>query len=249
MNKIIKSIPNTLTCISLFFGCLSVLCSMDGKFDLAFWCILIGSIFDFSDGFAARALHATSAIGKELDSLADQVSFGVAPGFAMYFWMDSCIKNGHSACEYCVILPYIAFLVPAFSALRLAKFNIDERQTTSFIGLATPANAIFLSSLAATASALLNGGTSNWFTDICSNPIVMTVVVIATSLLLVSEFPMFSLKIKHFGWAGNEKKFILIGFIIVALTVSCIFGLVYAAAFSTILFYIAMCCVDFFTKK
>ncbi len=244
MNKIIKCIPNTLTCISLFFGCLSVLCSMEGKFDFAFWCILIGSIFDFSDGFAARALHASSAIGKELDSLADQVSFGVAPGFAMYFW----IKN-FAPCECCEYLPYIAFLVPAFSALRLAKFNIDERQTTSFIGLATPANAIFLSSLAATADVLLKEGNANWFTSICCNPIVMLVIIIATSLLLVSEFPMFSLKIKHFGWAGNEMKFILIAFVVVALIVSCLFGLIYAAAFSTILFYIAMCCVDYFIKK
>lgn len=242
MNKIIKSIPNTLTCISLFFGCLSVLCSMNGNFQYAFWCILIGSIFDFSDGFAARALHASSAIGKELDSLADQVSFGVAPGFAMFFWM----KGNASCCEY---LPYIAFLTTAFSALRLAKFNIDERQTTSFIGLATPANAIFLSSLAATADTLLKEGVTNWFTDICCNPIVMAVTVVATSLLLVSEFPMFSLKIKHLGWKGNELKFILIAFILVALITSCLLGLIYAAAFSTILFYIAMCCVDYFMKK
>lgn len=244
MNKIIKSIPNTLTCISLFFGCLSVLCSMEGNFHYAFWCILIGSIFDFSDGFAARALNASSAIGKELDSLADQVSFGVAPGFAIFFWM-----KGHAMCFCCDYLPYIAFLIPAFSALRLAKFNIDERQTTSFIGLATPANAIFLSSLAASADILMKEGTTNWFTDLCCNPIVMIVTIIATSLLLVSEFPMFSLKIKHLGWAGNEMKFILIAFIIIALAISIAFGLIYAAAFSTILFYIAMCCVDYFINK
>lgn len=244
MNKIIKSIPNTLTCISLFFGCLSVLCSMNGEFQCAFWCILIGSIFDFSDGFAARALHASSAIGKELDSLADQVSFGVAPGFAMFFW----IKN-FAPCSCCEYIPYIAFLVPAFSALRLAKFNVDERQTTSFIGLATPANAIFLSSLAATADILLKEDGSNWFTDFCCNPIAMIVIIISTSLLLVSEFPMFSLKIKHLGWAGNEMKFILIAFIIIALAISIAFGLIYAAAFSTILFYIAMCCVDYFINK
>lgn len=244
MNKIIKSIPNTLTCISLFFGCLSVLCSMNGEFQYAFWCILIGSIFDFSDGFAARALNASSAIGKELDSLADQVSFGVAPGFAMFFWM-----KGHANCPCCDYLPYVAFLITAFSALRLAKFNIDERQTTSFIGLPTPANAIFLSSLVAASDLLLKEGTSNWFTDICCQPIVMTVIVLVTSYLLVSEFPMFSLKIKHLGWAGNELKFILIAFVIAALIASICFGLIYAAAFSSILFYIAMCCVDYFTKK
>ena len=109
MNKIIKSIPNTLTCISLFFGCLSILYSIEGNFLYAVACILIGSIFDFSDGFAARALKASSAIGKELDSLADQVSFGVAPGFGIYFWM-----KGHVDCSFCEYLPYIAFLIPAF---------------------------------------------------------------------------------------------------------------------------------------
>ncbi len=244
MNKIIKSIPNTLTCISLFFGCLSVLCSMEGNFLYAAICILIGSVFDFSDGFAARALHASSAIGKELDSLADQVSFGVAPGFAMYFWM----KN-YASCPCCEFLPYIAFLVPAFSALRLAKFNIDERQTTSFIGLATPANAMFLSSLVSTADILMKDGVSNWFTAFCCNPIAIVVIIIATSLLLVSEIPMFSLKFKHFGFAGNERKFILIGFAIAAMVVFGISGIFFGAAFATILFYIAMCIVDLFIGK
>lgn len=244
MNKIIKSIPNTLTCISLFFGCLSVLCSIEGNFLYAMVCILIGSVFDFSDGFAARALKATSAIGKELDSLADQVSFGVAPGFAMYFWM-----KGHANCPCCDCLPYIAFLVPAFSALRLAKFNIDERQTSSFIGLPTPANAIFLSSLVATADILLKESTSDWFTELCCNPIVMSVLVVLTSLLLVAEFPMYSLKFKHFGWAGNQMKFVLILFAIAALIIFTVLGIPFAAAFATILFYIATCAVEFFTKK
>ncbi len=243
MNKIIKSIPNTLTCISLFFGCLSVLCSIEGNFLYAMVCILIGSVFDFSDGFAARALKASSAIGKELDSLADQVSFGVAPGFAMYFWMKS---NVISSCD---ILPYVAFLIPAFSALRLAKFNIDERQTSSFIGLPTPANAIFLSSLVATSDILIKEGTHNWFTDLCCNPIVMMFIVIATSLLLVAEFPMFSLKFKHYGWSGNEKKFILILFAVLALVIFSFLEIPFASAFSTILFYIAVCAVDFFTNR
>ncbi|MCQ2189457.1 MAG: CDP-diacylglycerol--serine O-phosphatidyltransferase [Paludibacteraceae bacterium] len=241
MNKIIKSIPNGLTCTSLFFGCLSVLCSIEGNFLFAMICILIGSVFDFSDGFAARALHASSPIGKELDSLADQVSFGVAPGFAMFYWM-----KGHANCTCCEYLPYIAFMITAFSALRLAKFNVDERQTTSFIGLATPANAMFLSSLIATADMLLKDGTNNWFTDFCCNPIVMTVITIVTSLLLVSEIPMFSLKIKHWGWKENERKFILVGFGIIAIAVSSVMGLPFAAVFAIILFYIAMCFVDYF---
>lgn len=244
MNKIIKSIPNTLTCISLFFGCLSILYSIEGNFLYAVACILIGSIFDFSDGFAARALKASSAIGKELDSLADQVSFGVAPGFAIYFWM-----KGHVDCTFCEYLPYISFLIPAFSALRLAKFNIDERQTSSFIGLPTPANALFLSSLVATSDTLLKDGVSNWFTDFCCNPVAMIVIVIVTSLLLVSELPMFSLKFKHFGWTGNEKKFILMAFAVVAMVIFGIRGILFAAAFTTILFYMVMCIVDFFVKK
>ena len=96
---------------------------------------------------------------------------------------------------------------------------------------------------------LLKNGTSNWFTDFCSNPVAMIVIVIATSLLLVSEFPMFSLKFKHFGWAGNEKKFILIVFAVVAMIIFGMCGILFAAAFTTILFYMVMCIVDFFIKK
>ena len=243
MNKIIKCIPNTLTCTSLFFGCLSVLHSIGGDFLGAMVCILIGAVFDFSDGFAARALKAQSAIGKELDSLADQVSFGVAPGFAMFFWMKT-----HS-CATCEYIPYLAFMIPAFSALRLAKFNIDERQTSSFIGLPTPANAIFLSSLIATADILCKDETINCFTELCSSPLAMAIITVVTSLLLVAEFPMFSLKFKHFSWQGNEKKFILIAFAIVSVIVFSIIGIPFAAAFSTILFYIGVCAVDFFGVK
>ena len=115
MNKIIKSIPNTLTCISLFFGCLSVLCSMEGNFLYAVICILIGSVFDFSDGFAARALKASSAIGKELDSLADQVSFGVAPAYACYCMGVKSVPGIALLCVFCIC-----------AVIRLAFFNVQE---------------------------------------------------------------------------------------------------------------------------
>ena len=130
-----KHIPNFITCLNLFSGCVGVYLAFQGNFQGAFIAVIVSAVFDFFDGFAARLLKAYSPMGKELDSLADMVSFGVLPG-AMVFSLLS--KTGIS--EW---LPYVAFVIPVFSGLRLAKFNIDERQTSSFIGLPTPANAIF----------------------------------------------------------------------------------------------------------
>lgn len=231
-----KSIPNFLTCMSLFCGCLAVTCAVQIKFFESMCLIFVGAVFDFSDGFAARLLNATSPIGKELDSLADQVSFGVAPAFVVYYWMD--VNFGG-------MFPYIAFLIAAFSALRLAKFNVDERQTSSFIGLATPANAIFFSSLVAANTQ--NGD----YLFVCETPWVMVALVIAFSLLLTSELPMFSFKFKHGGFKGNEDKFILIGFAILSMLASLfVEGLaVYSVIPVIILFYIVICLFELLKSK
>ena len=141
-----KHIPNTITCCNLISGCIATSFAFGGSPKLALLWIIIGAMFDFFDGMSARLLHVSSPIGKELDSLADDVTFGVAPAtivFSQLYVMEypSFLESLRP------VLPYAAFIIAAFSALRLAKFNLDERQSTSFIGVPTPANALFWGSL------------------------------------------------------------------------------------------------------
>lgn len=161
---------------------------------MAFLFIIIGALFDFCDGLSARLLHVGSPIGKELDSLADCVTFGVAPSVMAFGLMQQLTDN-----EY---LPYVAYIMAAFSALRLAKFNLDERQTTSFIGMPTPANALFWASFIV--------GFGAWITQLPAAAVIIICLLVIMSLLLVSEIPMFSLKFKHYGWKGNEIRYIFL---------------------------------------
>ena len=188
-----KQIPNTITCCNLISGCIATYFAFRGDFQLALLFIVIGAVFDFFDGMVARLLHVSSPIGKELDSLADDVTFGFAPS-AMIFSYLSTFHEPHV-----LFLPFLAFVMAAFSALRLAKFNLDERQAMGFIGLPTPANALFW-------GALLAGG-GDWM---ASSPFACYAVLAGMLLscyLLVSEIPMFALKFKHWGWSGNEVKY------------------------------------------
>jgi len=186
-----KYIPNTITCLNLFAGCIAVWLGFQGNYAGAMFAILISGVFDFLDGFAARTLKAYSPLGKELDSLADVVSFGVAPGAIVFSLLSTSEVN-----EY---VCFVAFLIPVFSALRLAIFNLDERQTSSFIGLPTPANAIFWSGLAFSFSGLL-----------IANPWLLVALVVLFSLLLVANLPMFSLKIKGLSWRENSIQYIFL---------------------------------------
>jgi len=180
--KIVKHIPNTITCMNLISGTGSIIFAFQGDFMAAFVLMLLAAVFDFMDGLAARILHAYSDIGKELDSLCDAVSFGLAPSLILFNYLQQASFTPSW-------LIYLTLLIAPFSALRLAKFNLDTRQTTSFIGLPTPACALFVGSLTAFASAhapalhmaLLNSWT-------------LPIVAIALSLALISEIPMFSLK-------------------------------------------------------
>lgn len=180
--KIVKHIPNTITCMNLVSGTGSIIFAFQGDFMAAFVLMLLAAVFDFMDGLAARTLHAYSDIGKELDSLCDAVSFGLAPSLILFNYLQQASFTPSW-------LIYLTLLIAPFSALRLAKFNLDTRQTTSFIGLPTPACALFVGSLIAFASAhapalhmaLLNSWT-------------LPIVAIALSLALISEIPMFSLK-------------------------------------------------------
>ncbi len=203
-----KHIPNTITCCNLVCGCIATTYAITGSPAMALLFIILGAVFDFFDGMSARLLHVSSEIGKELDSLADDVTFGVAPASIIFYELQVIDYPGAIECLR-PVLPYVAFVVAAFSALRLAKFNLDTRQTTSFIGLPTPANALFWSSL------LVGFGQTleqySWFM-----PLVV-VGIFVSSWLLIAEIPMFALKFKHWGFKGNEIKYCFVIFSALAL--------------------------------
>ena len=213
-----KHIPNFLTCCNLLCGCLGIFLAFHGDIFSAIVLIWAALIFDFLDGFVARLLKVSSPIGKELDSLADMVTFGVLPGFLLLAWMREMDLGPY--------LPFIAFLVPVFSALRLAKFNIDERQTSEFIGLPTPASTLFISSLYFLQDTPL---------DIFVYPYALPVVSVVMSLLLVAEIPMFSLKVSSMSWKGNELRII---FLLLSISLLAFFQL--AALSPIILLYILL---------
>src|SRR5574344_2376128 len=205
-----KHIPNSITCCNLISGCIATTYAFSGNPKMALLWIIVGAVFDFFDGMSARLLHVSSPIGKELDSLADDVTFGVAP--ATIVFAELRVLEYPSFMEPLrQFIPYIAFVMAAFSALRLAKFNLDERQTTSFIGLPTPANALFWGSLIVGMPKLIE----------CSSWMVLVVMagVCVSSWLLVSEIPMFALKFKHWGWKGNEVKYCFILLTVILLSV------------------------------
>lgn len=197
----IRNIPNTLTCCNLFSGCIASCMAFQGNYVWAFVFIIIGAAFDFFDGMVARLLHVSSPIGKELDSLADDITFGLAPA-AIAFALFQEVHYPDFIQSLRPVLPYTAFLVAVFSGLRLAKFNIDIRQTSSFIGMPTPANALFWGSLVTGEHAFL---TSPHF-----NAVYLFVLVVVMSLLLVAELPMFSLKFKDLSWQHNKVSYIFL---------------------------------------
>lgn len=188
-----KHIPNTLTCFNLLSGCIGALFALQGEFLSAFYCVLVSGLFDFFDGMVARALHVKSAIGKELDSLADMISFGFLPGAILYKLLEVSVDSAY--------LPYLGFVVTAFSAVRLAKFNIDERQTSEFIGLNTPMNTFFIISLP-----FIGAVHPTWIYQ----PVVLLIIIAITSLLLISEIRLFSMKLSSVKWSENRFKYIFL---------------------------------------
>lgn len=209
--KIIKHIPNSITCCNLLSGCVSILLSRQGHWELAGIMIFVAALFDFLDGFAARLLKAYSPLGAQLDSLADVVSFGVAPSFIMFSYiartqLTPLLIAGIN------VLPFMALFLAVFAALRLAKFNIDDRQTTSFIGLPTPAMGIFVASLPL---ALLNESFT-LMENLMNSPWFLLAVVIVFSYLMVSEIPFFSLKVKSLKFKDIKHIYLLAAFAVVA---------------------------------
>ena len=247
------NIPNLFTASNMLCGIIAILLSVSGRIDLAPFAIYLGAILDFFDGFLARKLNQQGELGKQMDSLADMITFGVAPGIMMlvlmsYFtmlnigeevpfqedvyWRQFLMDTGglikfHSRValgfvawynllfEFKLsfiqfIFPLIALLIPFFSIFRLAKFNIDTRQSDSFIGLNTPANTIFFTSFPLILSYYSYNHYHNSFLLFLKNPYIIAVFIVIMSLMLVSEIPFFSFKFKHFKWKGNELRFLFL---------------------------------------
>ena len=237
MLAIKRLIPNLLTAGNLVGGIFAIIFILTGKITWAPYCIFLSAVFDFLDGFVARLLNVQSEIGKQLDSLADMVTFGVVPGLIVYK-----LLNGPSTDSYINIitrkmfydlevaagqpyqlvgelLPYVGFIIPVFALFRLAKFNLDTRQSDSFIGLPTPAMTLFFAviPLLMLEGIIGQGEIEVLLIGIIASPIFLVVASIALSLLMVSEVPLFAMKFKHFKYKGNEIRFIFLTISIILL--------------------------------
>jgi CDP-diacylglycerol--serine O-phosphatidyltransferase len=212
-----KQIPNTITLLNLVCGCLAIISTFHKTFELTATLVVLAAVLDFFDGFAARLLKVNSEMGKQLDSLADMVTFGVVPGFVMYQLIIFDIGSSSAYIgpnEPVWSLAYIALVIPVFSAYRLAKFNIDTRQSDSFIGLPTPANALFICFLP-----MLMIPDGNAIADFLLKPYVLIAICIVQSYLMIAEIPLIALKFKKFSFAGNEWRYVLIilGFVLLVI--------------------------------
>lgn len=219
-----KHIPNALTCANLFSGCIGVVFAFKGDLNIAAYAVLISGICDFFDGFAARLLNVKSPIGKELDSLADMVSFGFLPGVVMF----QLLAQSDFSSPY---LPYLGFMLTIFSALRLAKFNIDTRQTEDFIGLNTPMNTLFIVSLPFI---------QKDYPALIGSSILLVAITVIMSFLLTSEIRIFSLKFSSMKWEPNKIKFIFL-----ILSVILVAFLQFAAVPFVLVLYIALSLLHF----
>ena len=226
------NIPNLFSLGNLLCGCIATLTVIEGNLLPAAFLVMLASVFDFLDGFAARGLKQGSPMGKELDSLADMVTFGVVPGMVMFQLIRFAVVLTPGMPGLLVsFLPYIGFMVPLFSGLRLAKFNVDTRQSETFIGLPTLANALFITGLP-----LLLGVDGDLFPKmfvlekhpflpvewswrdvtapvlglVMHSPFTFLVITIIFSFLLISPLPMFSFKVKSVKWKGNEMRYVFL---------------------------------------
>lgn len=230
-----KNIPNFITSLNLAAGFTAVIFASNGYLAAASWLILAAMQFDFLDGFAARMLKAYSETGKELDSLADVVSFGVAPAFIIYKLLVPLLD------ESAAILAFITVLMPVCAALRLAKFNIDPEQSTSFKGLPSPANAMAVISLVI-AARYSSVPVVNSFIQ---SPAALIVYSVVLSILMVTRIPLLSLKLRNLKFKGNEGRFILIGFVVISFI---IFGFAAAPMIVPVYIIVSLISNRFWTK-
>jgi CDP-diacylglycerol---serine O-phosphatidyltransferase len=215
---VLKHLPNFLTCCNLICGCFGIVAVFDQNLILASYFMWTGGVFDFFDGFAARMVKVNSELGKQLDSLADMVTFGVLPGMMVFHLIKNALTKNPEILPQGYYLEYIAFMIILFSALRLAKFNIDTRQSDDFIGLNTPANSIFFSSFP-----FLLQDESLSMGKWVENPLLLLVLVVVFSLLMVSEIRIIGFKFKDFSFRNNKIRYI---FLLCAITLFVIFKFV-----------------------
>jgi CDP-diacylglycerol--serine O-phosphatidyltransferase len=271
--KQLFSIPNLLSLGNLLCGCIAILNVIDGNIGIAVYLVMLACVFDFLDGFAARGLHQGSPMGKELDSLADMVTFGVVPGMVMFQLLRFTHEPdfgewGNGISWTMAYLPYLGFIIPLFSALRLAKFNVDTRQSDSFIGLPTLANALLICGLPVLFEltdsekyqftgynyqlvAVYSPGFTDFMFDLqvalynfWRSQLTLAVLTVVMSFLLVSPIPMFSFKIKSVKWKGNEIRYI---FLLITIFLLALMKL--AALPLVIVIYIVMSAIYAVTKR
>lgn len=243
------NLPNLLTLINLFAGCLAVVFIFNGNLELVPICTLVSLVADFFDGFAARFTKTFTDLGKQLDSLADMVSFGFVPGAILYTLLlgtytvdpefERKVFGSSYGYIYSTLHASLGFLVTLFAALRLAKFNIDTRQSDGFIGLATPAATIFVVGILLMYLYPITG-----ISEIFTGSVALYIYTIVLSLLMVAELSMFSFKFKSFGWKGNEIRYLFI-----ILSVVLIATLKFAAVSLIIVLYILISLAQKLTSK
>lgn len=196
-----KHIPNLITLINLFCGCIAVVFISEANYEMAFYMVCLGIFFDFFDGFFARLFKVSSPLGLQLDSLADMVTSGVVPGFVMYCLLQiTQTENSFS------FLPYLGFIITLGSCYRLANFNIDTRQIDSFIGLPTPANTLFIMSL----PLILHHSDINFIKEALNNQWILMSITLLSAYILNAEIPLFSLKIKKFNLKDNALQIVFL---------------------------------------
>lgn len=233
-----KHVPNLITLLNLFCGCIAIVFAFHRSFEMAFLFVALGIFLDFFDGFFARLFKVASPLGLQLDSLADMVTSGVAPGLVMYELM---LKEAHSDMAMYEWFPYLGFLITLGSCYRLANFNIDTRQTDSFIGLPTPANSLFILSL----PLVLKYTDSMFAIELLTNQWVLLVITLCSAYILNAEIPLFSLKVKNFTFADNKLR---IFFLLVSVVMLLI--LHYLAIPAIILTYVLLSVINNnFSKK
>ncbi len=228
-----KHIPNIITLLNLFCGCIALVFAFHRNFEMAFYFVCLGIFLDFFDGFFARLFKVSSPLGLQLDSLADMVTSGVVPGLVMYEMMIN--TSTAMSDSYLQIFPYLGFIITLGSCYRLANFNIDTRQTDSFIGLPTPANALFILSL----PLVLKYSDSLFLLEILTNQGVLLVVTLLSAYILNAEIPLFSLKIKKFSFKDNALQIV---FLILSLLLLVFFQ--YLGIPLLIIFYVLLCVVN-----
>ena len=239
--QIKKHIPNTITLLNLASGLLAVIAVFKGYYDEAFIFVCLGIFFDFWDGFLARKFKVSGELGLQLDSLADVVTSGVVPGLMMFKLFQDIQEDDTSKYflteefYYMGFVPYLGFIITLASAYRLAKFNIDTRQTDSFIGLPTPANALLIMSI----PMIQYAGTHEWLVEALYNPFVLLAITVLSAYMLNAEIPLFSLKMKDFSWDKNKLQVIFL-----VLSVVLLFLIGFTALPVIILLYVALSVIN-----